>query len=110
MEEDYVRPREREAIVRNTAQSRKRWLTRQWKLSAKGHDYLKTRDGAHVVIWPNQDGTWGGKVTDSANDHEITAKKRYQSKDAVKLAAFDAIQILKQRREKRPSATNNPLE
>ena len=104
MEEDYVRPREREARVRATALSKKRWLTRQWKLSAKGHDYLKTRDGVHVVIWPNQNGTWGGKVTDTTNDQAITSKKRYESKTAVKLAAFNAMQVLKQRRDQdRPS-------
>jgi hypothetical protein len=99
MEGDYVGPSAREAQLRNTAGARERWLTRRWRTSSHGNEFLKTRDGFHVVVWENRDGTWGGKVTDLRFVQEITSKRRHASKDVVKTAAFAAMQRLRQRRE-----------
>ena len=66
----------------------------------RGNSFLKTRDGFHVVVWQNQDSTWGGRVTDMRFEQEILSKRRYDSEDKVKMAAFAAIQILKQVRDK----------
>ena len=100
MEEDYVTPREREARLRTAAASRRTWLSRTWRISLRGNLFLKTRDGFHVVVWQNHDSTWGGKVSDMRFEQEIVSKRRYDSEEAVKMAAFAAMQILKQAREK----------
>jgi hypothetical protein len=100
MEEDYVAPRAREARLRNATAAKQRWLSRNWRTSVKGNSFLKTRDGFHVVVWQTHDGSWGGKVTDLQFEQELTSKRRHQTPDAVKMAAFAAIQILKERREK----------
>ena len=100
MEEDYAAPRAREAKLRSVAAARQRWLSRNWKTSRKGNSFLKTRDGFHVVVWQSHDGSWGGKVTDMHFEQEIISKRRHPSSDAVKMAAFAAIQALKERREK----------
>lgn len=43
MEEDYVRPKERERGLRSLAKRRKTWTERSWKRSAKGNDYIIRR-------------------------------------------------------------------
>jgi hypothetical protein len=65
----------------------------------RGNSFLKTRDGFHVVVWQNYDSTWAGKVSDMRYEQEIVSKRRYDSEDSVKMAAFAAIQILKQARD-----------
>lgn len=75
-------------------------MLRNWKTSTEGNSFLKTRDGFHVVIWQTPDGGWGGKVTDTLFEREIISKCRRPSSDACKMAAFAAIQILKERRDK----------
>ncbi len=37
---DYVNPRNQEAKLRNKALRKKKWLTRKWRISAKGNEYL----------------------------------------------------------------------
>ena len=98
MEEDYSAPREREQRLRSAASGRERWLTRNWKLSRKGNSFLTTRDGFHVVVWQVDGKTWAGKVTDLDFDQEVVSKRHYASEDEVKMAAFSAIQIFKERR------------
>jgi hypothetical protein len=100
MEEDYTAPRAREAKLRNAAGTRRTWLSRTWKTSRKGNSFLTTRDGFHVVVWQTDEGSWAGKVTDMLFEQEIISKRRHPSEDAVKMAAFAAIQALKEHREK----------
>lgn len=100
MEEDSEGARRRESAVRNTASRKSRWLSRKWKVSAKGNPYLRTRDGFHVVVFPaNPTRTqWGGKVEDTTNGRKIFARQTFPSQDAAKLAAFDTIVVLKAQR------------
>lgn len=43
MSNDYTGPKEREKPLRNRTNRRKKWLTREWKQSQKGNDYLNIR-------------------------------------------------------------------
>jgi hypothetical protein len=95
MEENYAAPRGREAELRKTIAARSKWLSRKWRTSQPGNSFLKTRDGFHIVLWQNRDGTWSGKVSDRRFEREIGSKRRYESEPAVKIAALAAVQILK---------------
>lgn len=94
MEDDYVNPHRREQDLRNVAGRRKRWLTRKWKTSQSGNPYLKT-DGFHIVVYPQTDGSWGGKITDLGTGAAVTNRRRYPDVDKAKLGAFDGMIFLK---------------
>lgn len=55
LEENYAAASKRESDSKNLAQRRARWLTRKWKVSTNGNDYLKT-DGFHIVVFSNPGG------------------------------------------------------
>jgi len=97
MENDYQGPRRRETAYRNTAQRRRRWLSRKWKVSANGNDYLNT-DGLHIVVFQKNPRLWGARIEDRATGRSIPSRRPYQTEDAAKLAAFDAMIFLKTER------------
>lgn len=97
MENDCVGPRKREQALRNATGRRRRWLSRQWRTSAAGNAFLNT-DGFNITIFPNADGSWGGRLLDQATDRERYSKRRHPSENAAKLAAFDAMIFLKTKR------------
>ena len=86
MSEDRIGPPERESSLRKRAQRRRRWLTRKWRLSANGNEFLNV-DGHNVVIFPNQQyaGKWSFRL-----DREF-CRNTYESSDLAKLAAFDVL-------------------
>lgn len=94
MEQDYIGPRLRERHLLR----RRKWLQRRWRSHVAGSiEYLNV-DRFHISVWLNRDSTWGGRITDRCAQREIEAKRRYPSADAAKLAAFDAMLALKERR------------
>lgn len=93
MEGDYRRPREREKALRNAAQRRKRWLTRAWNVSAKGNPFLRT-DGYVITVF-RKHGAWSASIHDSRTEKTLFARRLYNTQDAAKLAAFDAMIFLK---------------
>jgi hypothetical protein len=97
MEDDYVGPRLREKALRSAAGRKKRWLTRKWQRSARGNAYINT-DGFNITVYSNRDGTWGGRILERASGRSLPSKKRYPTEDAAKLAAFDAMVLLKAKR------------
>lgn len=99
MEQDYVGPRLREQSFRNRVSRRARWLQRQWYRTDLDGDvqYLNT-DHFHIAIWRNGSLGWAGRITDNATDWSVKAKRIYPSADAAKLAAFDAMLAMKERR------------
>ncbi len=97
MEDDYVRPREREKALKRASGRRKRWLSRRWQVSERGNPYLNT-DGFNITVFRKPDGSWGGKLEDRASGDFILSRRRYESSDHAKLAAFDAMIFLKQKR------------
>ena len=97
MENDYEAPRRRERTLRNAAQRRHRWLCRKWKISAKGNAYLNT-DGMNIVVYCRTRTLWTARIEERATGRFETLKRRYTDEDTAKLAAFDAMIILKHER------------
>lgn len=97
MEDDYVRPREREKALRSAAGRKKRWLSRRWRTSGHGNPYINT-DGFNIAIYRNGDGSWGGRIKDRATNLSVLSRKRYPTEGAAKLAAFDGMIFLKTKR------------
>lgn len=97
MEDDYVGPRRRESMLRASAGRKKRWLTRRWNLSARGNPYLNT-DGFNITIFPKTDRSWGGRIEDRSTEQFIVSQRHYATADQAKLAAFDAMIFLKNKR------------
>ena len=93
MEEDYAAASKRESESKNLAQRRARWLTRKWKVSLSGNDYLKT-DGFHIVVFPKDSG-WSGKITRLSTGVATQARRRYDTQDKAKLGACDGMIWLK---------------
>src|SRR5438552_11120308 len=50
MEQDLAGAREREAEFKADARRRSRWLSRQWRISGSGNDFLNA-DGFHIVVY-----------------------------------------------------------
>lgn len=93
MEQDYVGARRRERSIKNAARRRSKWLNRSWRTSAKGNPYLNT-DGFNIVLYRQGD-KWSGTITYRATGEKVTARRRYQTLDRAKLAAFDGMIFLK---------------
>ena len=72
------------------------WLNRAWKTSANGNPYLNS-DGFNIVLYirGNQ---WSGIITNRETGEELHARRRYATLDKAKLAAFDGMIFLKQRK------------
>ena len=98
MEEDYEGARQREAVVKNAAGRKRRWLSRKWKTSKNGNPYINV-DGYNIVVYPNRPSglgsSWGFRVSNRVTDDFIASRKPYPSEDAAKLRAFDAMIWLK---------------
>ncbi len=97
MEDDYIGPRRRENALRSAAGRKKRWLSRKWRISARGNPYINT-DGFNITIYRNADGTWGGRIEERGTARAVDSRKRYPTEDAAKLAAFDGMVFLKVKR------------
>lgn len=89
MSDDYVNPERRERQLRNQASRRRRWLTRKWRVSRKGNDFLNT-DGCNIAIYQTRRG-WTFRLVRDSNGASFTYKKVYGTQDEAKLAAFDAM-------------------
>ena len=97
MESNYEAPRRRELALRNIAQRRRRWLSRKWKISAKGNTYLNT-DGMNITVFPKSRDSWGARIEERTTGRSVTSKRLYINESAAKLAAFDKMISLKQKR------------
>ncbi|MCC8979000.1 hypothetical protein [Bradyrhizobium acaciae] len=59
---------------------------------------LRNTDEHNITIFLNGDGLWGGRLTEKAAGRFVTARRRYESEAKAKLAAFDGMIFLKDRR------------
>jgi hypothetical protein len=89
MSDDYEGPKRREARLRNRAIRRTRWLTRKWRVSAKGNSFLNL-DGYNLVVYPTKTGRWGYKIGDRFG------RKTFSTKQEAKLALFDDFWVATQ--------------
>ncbi len=97
MEGDYVNPRKREHALKNANQRRRRWLTRKWRVSAKGNPFLNT-DGFNITVYQKPDGLWAGRIEDRLTGQSKKSRRQYQTEDQAKFAAFDAMIFLKNKK------------
>jgi hypothetical protein len=98
MSGDYIRPKQREAALRNAAARRRKWLTRTWRISQRGNQFLNT-DGYNVVIFERSGfpAYWTFNITDRQTDRIEISSRRFQTSDAAKLGAFDGLIFLKEK-------------
>ncbi len=80
MEDPYAAER-REKVARNRASRKSRWLSRRWRVSAKGNDFLNV-DGHNVGVHRKGNG-WGWRIGGDFG------RKAYPTEDEAKLALFD---------------------
>jgi hypothetical protein len=97
MEDDRVAPRLRERVLRNAATRRKRWLSRAWRISRQGNEYINT-DGFNISVFPKVGGGWGGKIEERATGRSVFNRRHYRTSDEAKLGAFDGMVFLKNSR------------
>jgi hypothetical protein len=93
MEQDYVRPRLREQNLRSKSQRRKTWIRRNWRTSAKGNLYLNT-EGYNLTVFEISGAMpqrWGLRVTNRESQRTQLGRRRYDSEEAAKRAALDAL-------------------
>jgi hypothetical protein len=93
MEEDLVGARKREDAFKASRSRCARWLTREWRTSRAGNEYLNT-DGFNVVVYPIDNG-WGARVCCRTREWERKSRRLYVSPEHAKLAAFDVMIIAK---------------
>ena len=89
MSNDYLYPKQRERKLKNRASRRKKWLTRKWRTSDKGNDYLNIKEH-NIGVYKNKYGKWGWWI-----DKEFS-KQSYKNKNKAKLALFDYFSQMKQ--------------
>jgi hypothetical protein len=89
LEEDYVRPKEREKRLRRAAVRRRSWAQRNWRLSERGSHYVNT-EGYNLTVF--QKGRhWVIKITNRASGMSQIGRKSYISEDEAKAAALNAL-------------------
>jgi hypothetical protein len=89
MEQDLAAARGRDETMRSRAGKRMRWLTRSWKISAKGNDWLQA-DGFRITIF-KRNGGWAAAVVAVDRPLKYFSRRSYPSGDQAKLAAFDLL-------------------
>ena len=89
MESDLVAAKVRDSKMHSRAQKRTRWLSRAWKRSTKGNDYIKS-DGYIITVYSKKQG-WGATISQEAGNFVKHSRLQYLAKDKAKLAAFDVI-------------------
>lgn len=95
MESDYEGARQREKVLRNASARRRKWPTRDWRVSRNGNPFLNA-DGYNVVVYPAGHG-WGFRVSNRSTDKNLVSRRVLASMDAAKLRAFDAVVWMKER-------------
>lgn len=89
MENDYVRPREREKKLKGAARRRKTWANRVWSQSAKGNRYINT-DGFNITVFKSGK-AWALSVSNRVTGKSQKGIKTYPSEQTAKAAGFDAL-------------------
>lgn len=92
MEDDYVRPREREAKLKKAVRRRASWAKRSWNLSPRGTVYLNT-EGFNLQVFQvsGKPSGWRIAVVNWGTSHRQEGRKIYTSSEDAKRAALDAL-------------------
>jgi hypothetical protein len=79
----------REALFKSSLPRRARWLSRKWRRSRAGNEFLNT-GGFNVVVYPVAGG-YGARVLNRWTDWERRAPRVYPTEREARLAAFDVM-------------------
>lgn len=79
----------RESSMKSRAGKRKRWLTRNWKISRKGNPYIKS-DGFIVSVYKKGAG-WGCFIENTLTNEKHFSRTVFETIDEAKLSGFDLI-------------------
>lgn len=89
MEDDYVRPKQRESGMRLIARRRKSWATKKWRISQLGNHFVNT-EGFNLTVYERAGG-FGISVARRGTDRHQTGKKSYPTQEGAKAAALSAL-------------------
>lgn len=89
MEQDYLRPREREKRLRALASRRKTWGRRQWKVSSRGNPYLNA-EGYNLVLTQSGRG-WQVIIKNRETERQQAGHKYFHTENEARDAALQAL-------------------
>lgn len=89
MEGNVAAARTRESSMKSRSGKRKRWLSRKWRISAKGNPWIKA-DGFRVAVYRRGTG-WAATLSSEDNSLVLHSRRNFKTEDQAKLAAFDHI-------------------
>jgi len=89
MEGNLQTAKKRDDFMRSRSGKRKKWLSRDWKISSKGNEYIKT-DG-YIIVMKDNNSFWSAFIQSEDKKFSIWSKRKYKSKNEAKLAAFDYL-------------------
>jgi len=75
--------------MKSRASKRQRWISRAWKISAKGNLYIAA-DGFRITVYP-RGGGWAATIATADNTNVQHSRRNYKTINEAKLAAFDHI-------------------
>jgi hypothetical protein len=90
MEEDYIRPRQREKRLRNEARRRANLPRRKWSLSRAGNPYLDA-EGFNLTVVPASGSGFQLVVKNQGSGRSKRGKETYASVQAAKGASPAAL-------------------
>jgi hypothetical protein len=100
MEQDLDAARRRDKAMASRAGKRARWLQRQWRVSAKGNEWIRA-DGFRVTVY-RKGNEWGATVASEEDNFVHHGRRTFRTANAVKLAAFDFISRLLAAKAEKP--------
>jgi len=89
MESDLIHAKKRDDFMKSRANKRKKWISRKWKISRNGNEYI-VADGYVITVFFKY-GKWKALVKSEDEQFEKWSRKDYSSINAVKLASFDYV-------------------
>ena len=96
MEQDLVGARQRETNFRKRRSRKSKWLTRDWRTSVVGNEFINT-DGYNIVVYPKAGAGWGARVKHRVSGRERVSKLPYANAAQAKLAAFEVMLDMKRK-------------
>lgn len=85
---DLAAARSRESSMRSRAGKRSRWLSRAWKISKKGNEWLEA-DGFRIAIYP-RGAAWTATIV-RGDEPPVHSRTTFPTQNQAKLNAFDQI-------------------
>ena len=89
MEDDLVSAKRRDDFMKSRSNKRKKWLNRNWKISAKGNDYIKS-DG-YIIVMKDKNTFWSAFIQSEDKTFKKWSQRNYKTINEAKLAAFDYL-------------------